>query len=40
MIYRVMEAKQEETKERRLAQLIEVSARSERLGVMTTVSKK
>ena len=40
MIYRVMEAKQEETKERRLAQLIEVSARSERLGMMTTVSKK
>ena len=40
MIYRVMEAKQEETKQRRLAQLIEASARSERLGMMKTVSKK
>ena len=40
MIYRVMEAKQEETKQRRLAQLMEASARSERLGLLTTKPKK
>lgn len=40
MIYRVMEAKQEETKLRRLAQLIEASAKGERLGVLTTKSRK
>ena len=40
MIFRVMEAKQEETRQRRLAQLIEASAKGERLGVLTTKSKK
>ena len=40
MIYRVMEAKQEETKQRRLAQLIESSANGERLGLLTTKPKK
>jgi len=40
MIYRVMEAKQEETKERRLSQLIGASAKGERLGVLSTKSKK
>ena len=40
MIFRVMEGKQEETRQRRLAQLIAASAKGERLGVLTTKSKK
>jgi uncharacterized protein YdeI (YjbR/CyaY-like superfamily) len=40
MIFRVMEGKQEETRQRRLAQLIESSGKGERLGVMSSKSKK
>ena len=40
MIYRVMEAKQEETKQRRLAQLFEASAKGERYGILVPKSKK
>lgn len=40
MIYRVMEAKQEETKQRRLAQLIEASAKGLRYGVIIPASRK
>jgi len=38
-IFWVMSAKQEETRQRRLAQLIESSAKGERRGVLTTKSK-
>jgi uncharacterized protein YdeI (YjbR/CyaY-like superfamily) len=40
MIFRVMEGKQEETRQRRLEQLIESSGKGERLGVMSSKSKK
>ena len=40
MIYRIMEGKQEETRQRRLAQLIESSGKGERLGVMPSKAKK
>ena len=40
MIFRVMEGKQEETRQRRLAQLIESSGKGERLGVMPSKAKK
>lgn len=40
MIFRVMEAKQEETQRRRLAQLIETSAQGMRIGLLTAKPKK
>jgi uncharacterized protein YdeI (YjbR/CyaY-like superfamily) len=40
MIFRVMEAKQEETQRRRLAQLIETSAQGTRIGLLTAKPKK
>jgi uncharacterized protein YdeI (YjbR/CyaY-like superfamily) len=40
MIYRIMEGKQEETRQRRLAQLIEASAKGVRYGVILPKSKK
>ncbi len=40
MIFRVMEAKQEETRQRRLAQLIEASAKGIRYGVIGPEAKK
>ena len=40
MIFRVMEGKQEETRQRRLAQLIEASAKGVRYGVILPKSKK
>ena len=40
MIFRVMEGKQEETRQRRLEQLTESSGKGERLGVMSSKSKK
>ena len=40
MTYRVMEAKQEETRQRRLAQLIEASAKGVRYGILGEKPKK
>ena len=40
MIFRIMEAKKEETQMRRLEQLIEVSAKGERLGLPSTKQKE
>jgi uncharacterized protein YdeI (YjbR/CyaY-like superfamily) len=40
MVYRVMEAKQEETRQRRLDQLIEASAKGVRYGILTEKPKK
>jgi len=40
MIYRVMEAKQEETRQRRLDQLIDASAKGVRYGILTEKPKK
>ncbi|HEX6650209.1 MAG TPA: YdeI/OmpD-associated family protein [Pyrinomonadaceae bacterium] len=40
VIYRIMEAKKEETQIRRLEELIEYSAKGQRLGLMTTKPKK
>ena len=40
MIFRVMEGKQEETRQRRLAQLIDASAKGVRYGVILPKSKK
>ena len=40
MIFRVMEGKQEETRQRRLAQLIEASAKGVRYGAILPKSKK
>lgn len=40
MIFRIMEAKKEETQSRRLEQLIEISAKGERLGLPSTKQKE
>jgi len=40
MIWRVMEGKQEETRQRRLVQLIEASAKGVRYGILVPKSKK